>query len=33
MVRVLNRSVLVWIHGGLGTGTVKENVELDPDSE
>lgn len=29
VIRVINWSVLVWIHGG--SGTVKEEVEPDPD--
>ena len=31
--RVVNRLVPVWVHGGPGTRTIKENVESDPDSE
>ena len=31
--KVVNRSIPVRIHGGPGTGTIKEKVELDPDPE
>ena len=30
-VRVVNGSVPVRVHGGLGTGTLKEKVEPDPE--